>query len=135
MSVSISYISTNALYAGIRRHVEKSAPPFYPPTSTSASSKTYANPSNTASTSSSLPSAVNKKRLIQKAVFDELVALVNPHADPFEAQKGRVNVIMFVGLQSAGKDDDVYRISETLSDARITRTALVCAGYVPCGCF
>ena len=47
---------------------------------------------------SQIPAAVNKKRLIQKTVFDELVALVDPHAEPFRAKKGRSNVIMFVGL-------------------------------------
>ncbi|KAJ6155402.1 hypothetical protein N7470_005968 [Penicillium chermesinum] len=50
-----------------------------------------------------LPPAVNKKRLIQKTVFDELVALVDPHSDSFRPKKGRPNVIMFVGLQGAGK--------------------------------
>ncbi|KAG8410941.1 Signal recognition particle [Metarhizium acridum] len=50
-----------------------------------------------------LPPAVNKKRLIQKAVFDELVQLVDPHAEPFKPKKGKPNVIMFVGLQGAGK--------------------------------
>jgi len=50
-----------------------------------------------------LPPAVNKKRLIQKAVFDELVKLVDPHAEPFRPKKGKSNVIMFVGLQGAGK--------------------------------
>ncbi|XDG01606.1 hypothetical protein ABKA04_001221 [Annulohypoxylon sp. FPYF3050] len=50
-----------------------------------------------------LPPGVNKKRLIQKAVFDELVKLVDPHAEPFKPKKGKSNVIMFVGLQGAGK--------------------------------
>lgn len=45
------------------------------------------------------PPAVNKKRLIQKAVYDELVKLVDPHAEPFKPKKGKANVIMFVGLQ------------------------------------
>jgi signal recognition particle subunit SRP54 len=36
-------------------------------------------------------------------VFDELVKLVDPHADSFRPKKGRSNVIMFVGLQGAGK--------------------------------
>src|SRR3569833_2638435 len=50
-----------------------------------------------------LPPAVNKKRLIQKSVFDELVRLVDPHAEPFKPKKGKTNVIMIVGLQGAGK--------------------------------
>jgi len=31
-----------------------------------------------------LAPGVNKKRIIQKAVFDELVKLVDPHAEPFK---------------------------------------------------
>lgn len=46
---------------------------------------------------------VNKKRVIQKAVYDELVKLVDPHAEPYKPKKGKSNVIMFVGLQGAGK--------------------------------
>src|SRR6201996_5204701 len=47
--------------------------------------------------------ANSKKRLIQQAVFDDLVQLVDPHAEPYKPKKGKSNVIMFVGLQGAGK--------------------------------
>ena len=57
-----------------------------------------------------LPPAVNKKRLIQKAVFDELVRLVDPHAEPFKPKKGKSNVIMFVGLQGAGKTTTIHML-------------------------
>lgn len=50
-----------------------------------------------------LGAGVNKKRIIQKAVFDELVKLVDPHTPPYAPKKGKSNVIMFVGLQGAGK--------------------------------
>ena len=50
-----------------------------------------------------LSPGVNKKRIIQKAVFDELVKLVDPHNEPYKPKKGKPNVIMFVGLQGAGK--------------------------------
>ncbi|KAF5016406.1 hypothetical protein F66182_11919, partial [Fusarium sp. NRRL 66182] len=83
---------------------------------------------------SSLPSAVNKKRLIQKAVFDELVALVNPHADPFKPKKGRVNVIMFVGLQGAGKTTTCTKLARHYQ-MRGFKTALVCADTFRAGAF
>jgi signal recognition particle subunit SRP54 len=35
----------------------------------------------------------------QKAVFDELVALVDPGVEPYKPTKGKSNVIMAVGLQ------------------------------------
>jgi signal recognition particle subunit SRP54 len=82
----------------------------------------------------SAPAAVNKKRLIQKAVFDELVALVNPHADPFRPKKGRVNVIMFVGLQGAGKTTTCTKLARHYQ-TRGFKTALVCADTFRAGAF
>ncbi|GKZ19616.1 signal recognition particle [Aspergillus brasiliensis] len=82
----------------------------------------------------SLPPAVNKKRLIQKAVFDELVALVNPHAEPFRPKKGRSNVIMFVGLQGAGKTTTCTKLARHYQ-MRGFKTALVCADTFRAGAF
>ncbi|PIO56506.1 SRP54-type protein, helical bundle domain protein [Teladorsagia circumcincta] len=42
---------------------------------------------------------VNKRRLIQKTVFNELLKLVDPGVTPYQPKKGQHNVIMFVGLQ------------------------------------
>lgn len=42
---------------------------------------------------------LNKRRMIQSAVFKELVKLVDPSVKPYQPVKGRANVIMFVGLQ------------------------------------
>jgi signal recognition particle subunit SRP54 len=83
---------------------------------------------------SSLSPAVNKKRVIQKAVFDELVALVDPHADPFRPKKGRSNVIMFVGLQGAGKTTTCTKLARHYQ-MRGFRTALVCADTFRAGAF
>lgn len=47
--------------------------------------------------------AGNRKRYIAKAVFDELVALVDTHEKPYEPKPKKTNVIMLVGLQGAGK--------------------------------
>ena len=46
---------------------------------------------------------VNKRRIIHKAVFNELIRLVDPEVKPFEPVRGKPNVIMFVGLQGSGK--------------------------------
>jgi signal recognition particle subunit SRP54 len=83
---------------------------------------------------SSLPAAVNKKRLIQKTVFDELVALVDPHAQPFRPKKGRPNVIMFVGLQGAGKTTTCTKLARHYQ-TRGFKTALVCADTFRAGAF
>ena len=48
-------------------------------------------------------------KLVQKAVVEELVALLTPttpdgkKVKPYQMRKGRSNVILFVGLQGAGK--------------------------------
>lgn len=48
-------------------------------------------------------SGVNKRKLIQKAVVEELVRLVSTDRKPYKLEKGKVNIIMFVGLQGSGK--------------------------------
>ena len=45
---------------------------------------------------------VNKRRVIQRAVYEELVNMLSPvDVQPFKPVRGRSNVIMFVGLQVA----------------------------------
>ena len=46
---------------------------------------------------------LNKRRMIQSAVFKELVKLIDPGVKAWQPSKGRNNVIMFVGLQGSGK--------------------------------
>ncbi|KAF1813611.1 signal recognition particle protein [Eremomyces bilateralis CBS 781.70] len=81
-----------------------------------------------------LGQGVNKKRIIQKAVFDELVSLVNPHAEPFKPKKGKPNVIMFVGLQGAGKTTTCTKIARFYA-VRGFRSCLVCADTFRAGAF
>ncbi|KAF4555183.1 putative signal recognition particle 54 kDa protein [Elsinoe fawcettii] len=81
-----------------------------------------------------LGAGVNKKRLIQKAVFDELVALVDPHNPPFQPKKGKSNVIMFVGLQGAGKTTTCTKLARWYQ-ARGFKTCLVCADTFRAGAF
>ncbi|KAB8360562.1 hypothetical protein FH972_024302 [Carpinus fangiana] len=81
-----------------------------------------------------LPPAANKKRLIQKAVFDELVRLVDPHAEPFKPKKGKSNVIMFVGLQGAGKTTSCTKLARWYQ-ARGFKACLVCADTFRAGAF
>lgn len=50
-----------------------------------------------------LPAGSNRRRYIVKAVFEELVALVDTHEKPYEPKPKKTNVIMLVGLQGAGK--------------------------------
>src|SRR3954470_4915418 len=81
-----------------------------------------------------LAPGVNKKRLIQKAVYDELVKMVDPHAEPFKPRKGKSNVIMFVGLQGAGKTTTCTKLARWYQ-ARGFKTCLVCADTFRAGAF
>ncbi|KAJ9660589.1 Signal recognition particle [Coniosporium apollinis] len=81
-----------------------------------------------------LPPSTNKKRLIQKAVYDELVKLVDPHAEPFKPRKGKPNVIMFVGLQGSGKTTSCTKLARWYQ-ARGFKACLVCADTFRAGAF
>ncbi|KAI1002359.1 Signal recognition particle [Podosphaera aphanis] len=81
-----------------------------------------------------LAPSVNKKRLIQKAVFDELVKLVDPHSEPFKPKKGKSNVIMFVGLQGAGKTTSCTKLARHYQ-SRGFKSSLVCADTFRAGAF
>ena len=81
-----------------------------------------------------IPSQANKKRIIQKAVFDALVDIVNPHQNAYQPKKGKSNVIMFVGLQGAGKTTTCTKLARWYQ-ARGFRTCLVCADTFRAGAF
>eukprot|EP01117_Protostelium_nocturnum_P003759 TRINITY_DN15029_c0_g1_i1.p1 TRINITY_DN15029_c0_g1~~TRINITY_DN15029_c0_g1_i1.p1 ORF type:complete len:507 (+),score=140.90 TRINITY_DN15029_c0_g1_i1:58-1521(+) len=55
--------------------------------------------------------AVNMGNVIRKAVFDSLKKLVDPGTTAFVPKKGKPNVIMFVGLQGAGKTTTVSKLA------------------------
>lgn len=78
--------------------------------------------------------ANSKKRLIQQAVFDELVALVDPHAEAYKPKKGKSNVIMFVGLQGAGKTTSCTKLAKHYA-MRGFKACLVCADTFRAGAY
>ena len=50
-----------------------------------------------------MAAGLNKRRIIQSAVFNELCKLIDPGVPAWHPAKGKPNVIMFVGLQGSGK--------------------------------
>ncbi|KAM0789151.1 hypothetical protein ACM66B_000003 [Microbotryomycetes sp. NB124-2] len=77
------------------------------------------------------------KQLLQRAVYDELVALVDPGDVPppaFNPKKGKSSVIMMVGLQGAGKTTTCTKLA-THYTRRGLKTALVCADTFRAGAF
>jgi signal recognition particle subunit SRP54 len=91
-----------------------------------------------------LPAGSNRKRYIAKAVFDELVGLVDTHEKPYEPKPKKTNVIMLVGLQGAGKTTTCTKVSIHRLDwpqlalyyqRRGFKSCLVCADTFRAGAF
>jgi len=81
-----------------------------------------------------LAAGLNKRKIIQKAVFDELCSLLDPHTKPFAPKKGHPNVIMFVGLQGAGKTTTVSKLAYYYK-RKGWKPCLVCADTFRAGAF
>jgi signal recognition particle subunit SRP54 len=71
-------------------------------------------------------------KVVQKAVVEELVALLTPltpdgkKIKPYQMRKGRSNVILFVGLQGAGKTTTIAKFCRHYQQ-KGWKTAMVCA--------
>lgn len=85
-------------------------------------------------TKKDLPQNTNRKKLVNKAVFEELCALVDPNKIAYKPQKNKKNVIMFVGLQGAGKTTSCCKLANHYRK-RGWKTGLVCADTFRPGAF
>jgi signal recognition particle subunit SRP54 len=81
-----------------------------------------------------LAAGVNKRKLIQKAVFDELCAMLNPGTRPAPLRRGKPNVVMFVGLQGNGKTTSCVKYAH-YHRSKNWKTCLVCADTFRAGAF
>jgi signal recognition particle subunit SRP54 len=81
-----------------------------------------------------LAAGTNKRRLIQQAVFNELVKVLSCERKPYELKKGRPNVIMFVGLQGSGKTTTCTKYAHFFKKKQ-WKTCLVCADTFRAGAF
>ncbi|KAF7267208.1 signal recognition particle 54k [Rhynchophorus ferrugineus] len=77
---------------------------------------------------------LNKRRMIQSAVFKELVKLVDPGVKPYQPIKGRPNVIMFVGLQGSGKTTTCTKLAYHYQKKN-WKSCLVCADTFRAGAY
>ena len=50
-----------------------------------------------------MAAGLNRRRIIQSTVFNELCKLLDPGVPTWHPAKGKANIIMFVGLQGSGK--------------------------------
>lgn len=77
---------------------------------------------------------LNKRRMIQSAVFKELVKLVDPGVKPHQPVKGKPNVIMFVGLQGSGKTTTCTKLAYHYLKKN-WKACLVCADTFRAGAY
>ncbi|KAF8328848.1 signal recognition particle protein [Cantharellus anzutake] len=76
----------------------------------------------------------NRRTIAQKAIFDELVNLVDPGVQPYQPKKGKPNVIMAVGLQGNGKTTTCTKLAVHYQ-RRGFKSAIVCADTFRAGAF
>ena len=81
-----------------------------------------------------LTGGTNKRKLIQRAVFNELVGMLDSGKDAFKPKKGKCNVIMFVGLQGSGKTTTIAKFAHYYKK-RGWKTCMVCADTFRAGAF
>ena len=86
---------------------------------------------------------LNKRKVIEKAVFDELCAMLNSGIDTKEKEKdskkqdlkkGKPNVVMFVGLQGSGKTTTCMKYAHFYKKKGY-KPAMVCADTFRAGAF
>ena len=76
----------------------------------------------------------NKRKLIERAVFAELVKMVDAGRKPLEPQRGKSTVYMFVGLQGNGKTTTVAKYAYYFKRQGF-KCAMVCADTFRAGAF
>eukprot|EP01133_Synstelium_polycarpum_P010865 gene10865-12659_t len=73
-----------------------------------------------------MAAGLNKRKIIKDVVFAELCKLLDPGVPLWKPVKGKANVIMFVGLQGAGKTTSVTKLAHYYK-RKGWSTAMVCA--------
>lgn len=81
-----------------------------------------------------MSAGTNRRRFIQKCVCEELTQLLTPEKKPMKMQKGRSNVVMFVGLQGSGKTTTCTKYA-AFYKRKGWKVALVCADTFRAGAF
>lgn len=81
-----------------------------------------------------ITAGTNRRKHIHQTVFQQLCNLLDPKTKPFSPKKGRSNVIMFVGLQGAGKTTTVMKLAH-YHKRKGWKVALVAADTFRAGAF
>ncbi|XP_068177579.1 signal recognition particle subunit SRP54-like [Antennarius striatus] len=81
-----------------------------------------------------MASGMNKRKMIQQAVFNELMQLLDPGVRIWTPTKRKTNVIMFVGLQGSGKTTTCSKLAYYYQK-KGWKACLVCADTFRAGAF
>ena len=76
----------------------------------------------------------NKGKIIQDAIYQELVNMLDPGNEPYKLKRGKSNVVMFVGLQGSGKTTTIAKYAHYYN-RKGWKTAMVCADTFRAGAF
>ncbi|KNH08383.1 hypothetical protein XU18_1096 [Perkinsela sp. CCAP 1560/4] len=76
----------------------------------------------------------NKRKLIQKAVFDSMKKMLDAGVKPYQPKKGTTNIIMFVGMQGAGKTTSCTKYAAYYQKKGF-KVALVCVDTFRAGAY
>lgn len=81
-----------------------------------------------------MAAGLNKRKIIQSAVFKELVRLVDPQVKAWQPVKGKANVVMLVGLQGSGKTTTATKLAYHFQ-RKGWKTSMICADTYRAGAF
>jgi len=73
---------------------------------------------------------LNKRKILQNAVFNGVKKILDPGVTPFYPTKGKTNIVMFVGLQGSGKTTSCTKYG-AFYQRKGFKVALVCADTFP----
>lgn len=77
---------------------------------------------------------INKRKVLQNAVFNGIKKMLDPGVKPFYPTKGKPNVVMFVGLQGSGKTTSCTKYGAYFQRKGF-KVAVVCADTFRAGAF
>lgn len=81
-----------------------------------------------------IASGINKSKWVYNIIFDELVNLVDCKKKPFKIEKGKSQIVIFVGLQGSGKTTSICKYANYWNKKRF-KTGIVCADTFRAGAF
>ncbi|ADM11384.1 signal recognition particle protein Srp54 [Encephalitozoon intestinalis ATCC 50506] len=83
---------------------------------------------------SGMAPGLNKARVVQNAVYEKLVDLLDPKAKGYKIEKGKTSIIVFVGLQGSGKTTSICKYANFYKKKGF-KVGIVCADTFRAGAF